>query len=78
VLPLAASTADPRIRMGAVWLTVLFSVTIMPNGATIPGYVIVQAVVVAAVVVGSVFLALRRSGLPRSHPRELSTDLLLA
>src|SRR5664280_499826 len=47
VLPLAASTADPRIRMGAVWLTVLFSVTIMPNGATIPVYVIVQAVVVA-------------------------------
>jgi hypothetical protein len=50
----------------------------MPNGATIPGYVIVQAVVVAAVVVGSVFLALRRSGLPRSHPREQTTDLLLA
>ena len=78
VLPLAASTADPRIRMGAVWLTVLFSVTIMPNGATIPVYVIVQAVVVAAVVVGSVFLALRRSGLPRSQPREGTTEALLA
>jgi len=78
VLPLAASTADPRIRMGAVWLTVLFSVTIMPNGATIPGYVIVQAVVVAAVVVGSVFLALRRSGLPRSRPRDQPADVLLA
>jgi alpha-1,6-mannosyltransferase len=78
VLPLAASTADPRIRTGAVWLTVLFSVTIMPNGATIPVYVIVQAVVVAAVVVGSVFLALRRSGLPRSHPRQQGTDVLMA
>ena len=78
VLPLAASTADPRIRMGAVWLTVLFSVTIMPNGATIPGYVIVQAVAVAAATVGSVFLTLRRSGLPRSHPREQITDALLA
>jgi len=53
-------------------------VTIMPNGATIPVYVIVQAVVVAVVVVGSVFLALRRSGLPSSHPRQASTDALLA
>ncbi len=66
-LPLAASTADPRYRTATIWLTVLFSVTIMPNGATIPVYVIVQAVIVAAVVVGAVFVALRRSGLPRTH-----------
>jgi alpha-1,6-mannosyltransferase len=65
-LPLAASTADPRYRKATIWLTVLFSVTIMPNGATIPVYVIVQAVVVAAVVVGGVFYSLRRSGLPRT------------
>jgi alpha-1,6-mannosyltransferase len=67
-LPLAASTADPRYRKATIWLTVLFSVTIMPNGATIPVYVIVQAVVVAAVVVGSVLFLLRRSGLPATSP----------
>jgi alpha-1,6-mannosyltransferase len=67
-LPLAASTADPRYRKATIWLTVLFSVTIMPNGATIPVYVIVQAVVVAAVVVGSVLFLLRRSGLPPTAP----------
>ena len=67
-LPLAASTADPRYRKATIWLTVLFSVTIMPNGATIPVYVIVQAVVVAAVVVGSVLILLRRSGLPATAP----------
>jgi alpha-1,6-mannosyltransferase len=67
-LPLAASTADPRYRKATIWLTVLFSVTIMPNGATIPVYVIVQAVVVAAVVVGSVLFLLRRSGLPATAP----------
>ncbi len=66
-LPLAAATADPRYRTVTIWLTVLFSVTIMPNGATIPAYVIVQAVIVAAVVVGTVFWALRRSGLPRTR-----------
>jgi alpha-1,6-mannosyltransferase len=65
-LPLAAATDDPRYRTVTIWLTVLFSVTIMPNGATIPAYVIVQAVVVAAVVVGAVLLALRRSGLPKT------------
>jgi alpha-1,6-mannosyltransferase len=63
-LPLAAATDDPRYRKVTIALTVLFSVTIMPNGATIPVYVIVQAVVVAVVVVGSVFYWLRRSGLP--------------
>jgi len=68
-LPLAASTADPRYRTVTVWLTVLFSVTIMPNGATIPVYVIVQAVAVAAVVVGSVLVVLRRAGLPTSDGR---------
>jgi alpha-1,6-mannosyltransferase len=66
-LPLAASTADPRVRTATVWLTVLFSVTIMPNGATIPVFVIVQAVVVAAVVVGGVFYGLSRAGLPSAH-----------
>jgi alpha-1,6-mannosyltransferase len=68
VLPLAASTADPRYRTVTVWLTVLFSVTIMPNGATIPVFVIVQAVIVAAVVVASVLFTLRREGLPTAHP----------
>jgi alpha-1,6-mannosyltransferase len=67
-LPLAAATADPRYRTATIWLTVLFSVTIMPNGATIPVFVIVQAVVVAAVVVGSVLILLRRSGLPATSP----------
>jgi alpha-1,6-mannosyltransferase len=67
-LPLAASTADPRYRKATIWLTVLFSVTIMPNGATIPVYVIVQAVIVATVVVGTVFFFLRRAGLPLTHP----------
>jgi alpha-1,6-mannosyltransferase len=71
-LPLAASTDDPRYRKATIALTVLFSVTIMPNGATIPVYVIVQAVVVALVVVGSVFYGLRRSGLPITSPPENS------
>jgi len=66
-LPLAVSTADPRVRTAAVWLTVLFSVTIMPNGATIPVFVIVQAVIVAAVVVGGVSYGLRRAGLPSAR-----------
>jgi alpha-1,6-mannosyltransferase len=39
----------------------------MPNGATIPVFVIVQAVVVAAVVVSAVFYGLRRAGLPSAH-----------
>ncbi len=63
-LPLAAATSDWRYRSATIVLTVLFSVTIMPNGATIPAYVIVQAVVVAAVVVGAVFWMLRSRGLP--------------
>jgi alpha-1,6-mannosyltransferase len=69
-----AATADPRYRTATIWLTVLFSVTIMPNGATIPVYVIVQAVVVAAVVVGSVLFLLRRSGLPASNPPHSPPD----
>jgi alpha-1,6-mannosyltransferase len=73
-LPLAASTADPRYRKATVWLTVLFSVTIMPNGATIPVYVIVQAVVVAAVVVGAVYYLLRRGGLPLGQVDPDSTE----
>ena len=67
-LPLAASTADPRYRKATIALTVLFSVTIMPNGATIPVYVIVQAVVVAAIVVGAAYYLLRRLGLPATLP----------
>ena len=70
-LPLAASTADPRYRKATIWLTVLFSVTIMPNGATIPVYVIVQAVVVAAIVVGGCLLpaaAPRPAGHPPAQP----------
>jgi alpha-1,6-mannosyltransferase len=67
-LPLAAATADPRYRKATIALTVLFSVTIMPNGATIPVYVIVQAVVVAAIVVGAAYYLLRRVGLPVSLP----------
>lgn len=72
-LPLAVSTADPRVRTATVWLTVLFSVTIMPNGATIGVFVIVQAVVVAAVVVGAVFYGLWRAGLPTNQsPADLA------
>ena len=71
-LPLAASTADPRYRKATVWLTVLFSVTIMPNGATIPVYVIVQAVIVASIVVGGAFYFLRRVGLPVTQPQDTS------
>lgn len=62
-LPLACATADARYRRVTVWLTVLFSVTIMPNGATIAVFVIVQAVVVAAVGVAVVWWLLRRQGL---------------
>jgi alpha-1,6-mannosyltransferase len=75
-LPLAAATADPRYRKATIWLTVLFSVTIMPNGATIPVYVIVQAVVVAAVVVGATYLLLRRAGLlPQTQPAPDEPDV---
>lgn len=67
-LPIAASTADARYRKATVWLTAIFSVIIMPNGATIPAFVIVQAVAVAAVVSGAVLWRLSRSGLPVSYP----------
>jgi alpha-1,6-mannosyltransferase len=63
-LPLAASTGLSRYRRATVWLTTAFSVLIMPNGATIPVFTIVQGVVVAALVVGVVLLVLRRTGLP--------------
>ena len=63
-LPLAASTGLSRYRRATVWLTTAFSVLIMPNGATIPVFTIVQGVVVAGVVVGMVLVALRRTGLP--------------
>ncbi len=67
-LPLAASTGLSLYRRAAVWLTTVFSVIIMPNGATIPVFTIVQAVMVAAVVVGGVVLLLRRAGLPQPAP----------
>jgi len=63
-LPLAASTGLSIYRRVAVWLTVMFSVIIMPNGAVIPAFTIVQAVVVAVLVVAVVLFALYRSGLP--------------
>ena len=66
-LPLAASTGLSRYRRATVWLTTVFAVLIMPNGATIPVFTIVQGVVVAGLVVGVVLLALRRSGLPASY-----------
>ena len=56
-LPLAASTSFSGYRRATVWLTAIFAVIIMPNGATIPVFTIVQAVVVAAMVVGGVLLA---------------------
>lgn len=68
-LPLACATADARYRRLTVWLTVLFSVTIMPNGATIAVFVIVQAVVVASVVVAAVWWLLHRQGLPTTTGR---------
>ena len=67
-LPLAASTSFSGYRRATVWLTAIFAVIIMPNGATIPVFTIVQAVVVAGLVVGGVWLWLRRSGLPETHP----------
>ncbi len=67
-LPLAASTSFSGYRRATVWLTAIFAVIIMPNGATIPVFTIVQAVLVAAMVVGGVVLWLRRSGLPQAHP----------
>ena len=63
-LPLAASTGLSSYRRATVWLTTAFSVLIMPNGATIPVFTIVQGVVVAGLVVGAVLWALHRSGLP--------------
>jgi len=68
-LPLAASTGLSRYRRATVWLTAIFAVIVMPNGATIPVFTIVQGVVVAAVVVGGVLLLLLRSGLPEAKPR---------
>ncbi len=68
IVPLAASTPDPRYRKVSVWLTVLFSVTIMPNGTAIPPFVIVQAVVAATLVAAGVLWSLHRSGLPVTHP----------
>lgn len=68
VLPLAASTGLSLYRRVAVWLTAIFSVIIMPNGATIKVFIIAQAVLVAAVVVGAMLLVLRRTGLPTTEP----------
>ncbi|MBM9466204.1 polyprenol phosphomannose-dependent alpha 1,6 mannosyltransferase MptB [Nakamurella leprariae] len=68
VIPLAAATAQPRLRKAAVWLSVLFAVIIMPNGATIPVFTIVRAVAVAAAVAAVALFFLARGGLPRSRP----------
>ncbi len=63
-LPLAASTGLSSYRRATVWLTTVFAVIIMPNGATIPVFTIVTGVAVATVVTGAVLLLMRRSGLP--------------
>ncbi len=68
IVPLAASTPDPRYRKVSVWLTVVFSLTIMPNGTAIPPFVIIQAVTVSTLVVAGVLWSLHRSGLPVTHP----------
>ncbi len=68
VLPLAASAADGRYRKVAAWLTAAYAVIIMPNGATIPVFAIVQSVLVAAVVAGAVLAVLAHHGLPVSRP----------
>jgi alpha-1,6-mannosyltransferase len=73
IVPLAAATTDPRYRTASVWLTVIFSVTIMPNGSTIPTFVIAQAVLVAIIVAAAVLWRMRRSGLPVTHPVERAT-----
>ncbi|MEJ7651722.1 MAG: polyprenol phosphomannose-dependent alpha 1,6 mannosyltransferase MptB [Nakamurella sp.] len=75
VLPLAAATTDRRFRLFAVWFSAAFALIIMPNGATIPPFAIIQAVAVAAVVVGIAFLLLRRAGLPRSSVSLSSVSL---
>jgi alpha-1,6-mannosyltransferase len=67
-LPLAASTSDGRYRRVTVWLTVVYAVIIMPNGATIPVFAIVQSVLVAAVVAAAVLILLVRRGMPTSRP----------
>ncbi|MTD13768.1 hypothetical protein GIS00_07400 [Nakamurella sp. YIM 132087] len=68
-LPLAASTGLSGYRRATIWLTTVFAVIIMPNGATIPVFTIFQAVAVGAVVVGGVLLLLRRGdGLPAGAP----------
>ena len=69
-LPLAASTGLSVFRRTTVWLTVIFAVIIMPNGATIPVFTIAAAVVVGVVVVGAVLFLLSRSGLPTASGRE--------
>ena len=68
VLPLAAATHDPRFRRATVWLSVVFSVIVMPNGASIPTFAVVQAVLVAGIVAIGVLLTLRRTGFPVTHP----------
>ncbi|MDQ6659318.1 MAG: polyprenol phosphomannose-dependent alpha 1,6 mannosyltransferase MptB [Actinomycetota bacterium] len=68
VLPLAASTANSRFRTGAVWFTAAYSLIIMPNGATIPPFTIIQAVATAGIVAGVVLFLLWRHGLPVADP----------
>ena len=60
-LPLAAATARSRGIAGPPsGSPSLFSVIIMPNGATIPTFAIVQAVLVAGIAAIGVLLGLRR------------------
>ncbi|RIJ70952.1 hypothetical protein D1871_16180 [Nakamurella silvestris] len=63
IVPLAASTADPRFRRAAVWLTVILSVILMPPGANIAPLIIIISVGAAAVVVGGFLVAMHRRGL---------------
>ncbi len=67
-LPLAASTGLSRSRRATVWLTAVFAVIIMPNGATIPAFTIIQAVVIAFMVTAGAFYLLSRAGLPDRSP----------
>ena len=73
-LPLAASTGLSRDRRAAVWLTTVFAVIIMPNGATIPVFTIVATVAVAAVVTGAVLLRIRGQGWPTHQVEDHATD----
>lgn len=67
-LPLACATDDARFRKPAVAFTAVYSMIIMPNGATIPPFTIIQAIGVAAVVGLMAWWWQRRAGLPQPDP----------